>query len=175
MRQQGPRCVWLMGLSGAGKTTLAKALKPQLEAAGQATVLLDGDELRAGLCHELGFSKADRQENIRRCAEAAKLVLQSGHSVIASCITPYESQRQLIRRVLQGYPLTLVYLETSIEVCEARDPKGLYKKFRQRGDFPLTGKGDSFEVPSEVDLRLDTHALSVAECSERLAHFCSIS
>lgn len=157
-----------MGLSGAGKTTLAQALKPLMDLKYGNTVILDGDELRAGLCQGLGFDPASRKENIRRCAEVAKLVLASGGNVIASCITPYESQRELVRDCLLEYDLYLVYLSASIDVCEVRDTKGLYKKFREQGGFPLTGKGDLFEEPSSEVIELDSGVLTVDQSIDYL-------
>lgn len=160
---QAPTCIWLMGLSGAGKTTLAKAIKPNLDQRAGASVLLDGDELRSGLCSGLGFDKDSRLENIRRCAEAAKLIMASGCNVIVSCITPYEIQRELIQQTLSKFELNFVHLSASLAVCEQRDTKGLYKKYREQGPYPLTGKGDPFEPLSVPALDINTGVLSVEQ------------
>lgn len=167
-----PACIWLMGLPGAGKTTLARALKPILAERSGAAVLLDGDELRSGLCSGLGFEKEARLENIRRCSEVAKLVLNSDCSVVASCITPYNMQRELIRNTLAGFNISFVYLSATLEVCEQRDPKGLYRKFREQGPYPLTGKGDPFELPTQPVLTIDTGILSIEKSIDAILEYC---
>lgn len=166
-----PHVFWLLGLSGAGKSTLAEGLQAALRAQSIPVLALDGDLLRAGLCAGLGFSDADRSENLRRAAETAKLGLQSQLCVVASFITPRENQRQLIATIIGSPQLSFVYLDAPLDVCQSRDVKGLYARATTGGVQNMTGLTSSFEPPSAVALTLNTSSASVAACSERLLAF----
>ncbi|CAM3150833.1 adenylyl-sulfate kinase [Rariglobus hedericola] len=160
LKQRG-RVIWLYGLSGSGKSTLAISLERQLHAEGRVTHLLDGDNVRVGLNRDLGFTDADRAENIRRIAEVAKLFVQAGVVVIAAFITPLRAHRQLARSIVGADDFLEVYVAASFETCAVRDPKGLYAKARAGGVQQFTGKDSSFEPASAEDvdaLVIDTEA-----------------
>ena len=160
--------IWLTGLSGSGKSTVANALESRLHATGIHSYLLDGDNIRGGLNKDLGFTEADRVENIRRTAEVAKLMADAGLVVITAFISPFRSERDMARSLFKPDEFAEVFLDVSLDVAESRDPKGLYKKAR-RGDLPhFTGIDSPYEAPENADLRLDTSELSVEECVERL-------
>ncbi len=166
--RQKARVVWCFGLSGSGKSTLAVALQRRLHAEGFATQLLDGDSVRTGLNRDLGFSDADRAENIRRCAEVARLFVQAGVIVIAAFITPTRALRKLARDIVGAADFIEVYVEASLSTCERRDPKGLYTK-AGRGQIPqFTGRDAPFEPPERADLVIGTDHETVAQSLERL-------
>lgn len=156
--------VWLTGLSGAGKSTLAQALERAWRASGHAVVVLDGDRLRSGLCNDLGFSDADRSENMRRAAEVARLASDAGVRTVVAMISPFAAERAAARTRLTGRPFFEVHVHAPLQVAEARDPKGLYLRAR-RGDIPhFTGIDSPYQAPDAPDLRLDTHLRSEADC-----------
>ncbi|MET0263417.1 MAG: adenylyl-sulfate kinase [Rariglobus sp.] len=160
LKQRG-RVIWLYGLSGSGKSTLAISLERRLHAEGVTTHLLDGDNVRTGLNRDLGFTDADRSENIRRIAEVAKLFVQAGVVVIAAFITPQRAHRQLARSIIGAGDFIEVYVAASFEACAARDPKGLYAKAKAGGVQQFTGRDSAFEPPSDEDrdaLIIDTEA-----------------
>lgn len=162
--------VWLTGLSGSGKSTLAVALDVWLHKHGRASFILDGDNLRQGLCKGLGFTDADRAENIRRTGEAAKLLAQAGMISICSLISPFAAQRQAARDacVADGIAFVEVFVNAPLQVCEARDPRGLYRRARA-GEIPhFTGIASPYEAPSRPDLELRTDLAPLAECLETL-------
>jgi len=148
---QRGRVIWLYGLSGSGKSTLAIALERRLHAEGVTTHLLDGDNVRTGLNRDLGFTDADRSENIRRISEVAKLFVQAGVVVIAAFITPQRAHRQLARSIIGADDFLEVYVAASFDTCAARDPKGLYAKARVGGVQQFTGRDSSFEAPTAED------------------------
>ena len=152
--------IWLYGLSGSGKSTLAVALERRLFADGFTTQLLDGDNVRTGLNRGLGFTDADRAENIRRVAEVAKLFTQAGLITICSFITPLRTLRQSAREIIGAEDFFDVYVKASFETCARRDPKGLYAKAGAGGVKQFTGKDSAFEEPAagEVTLVIDTEA-----------------
>ena len=154
--------VWFTGLSGSGKSTLANALESALHARGVSTYLLDGDLLRQGLNRDLGFSDRDRIENIRRVAEVARLMRDAGLVVINAFISPFEQERELARELVGREHFLQVYVSTPLTTCEARDPKGLYKKARAGNLTTLTGIGSHYEVPQQPDLTVDTTDTPVA-------------
>jgi adenylyl-sulfate kinase len=156
--------VWLTGLSGSGKSMLANAIERRLVEQGCHTMLLDGDNVRHGLNKDLGFSEADRVENIRRIGEVAKLMTEAGLVVITAFISPYRVERELVRNLLPKGRFIEVHLATPLEVCEQRDPKGLYCKAR-RGEIPnFTGINAPYQEPQHPELRLDTSYSTVEEC-----------
>lgn len=160
--------VWLTGLSGSGKSTLSRALERRLIDAGRLCYVLDGDVIRTGLCADLGFSPEHRQENIRRIGQVAALFADAGVVAIAAFISPYREDREVARRVASAERFVEVYLDISVAQCEARDPKGLYRKARA-GELPgFTGVDAPYEVPEAPDVSLETATLSVLECVERL-------
>ncbi|MCH4889589.1 adenylyl-sulfate kinase [Acidaminobacter sp. JC074] len=166
-KNQTPKTIWLTGLSGAGKTTIANALERKLIAMGMHTILLDGDNLRHGLNKDLGFDQVDRIENIRRVSETCKLMNEAGLIVIAAFISPYENDRKQAR-VIVGDAYKEVFLSTPLEVCEDRDVKGLYKKARKGEILDFTGVHTCYEIPQGSDLSLNTETESVEACVESI-------
>ena len=165
LKQRG-RVIWLYGLSGSGKSTLAIALERKLHAEGIITHLLDGDNVRTGLNRDLGFTDADRAENIRRIAEVSKLFVQAGVVVICAFITPLRVHRQLARTIVGEADFSEIYVAASFETCARRDPKGLYAKANAGGVKQFTGRDSSFEIPVPEDgaLTIETEA-ETAEAS----------
>lgn len=148
--------IWLTGLPGAGKSTIANALEIALHADGVRTYVLDGDNVRQGLSRDLGFGNADRVENIRRVAEVARLILDAGLVVIAAFISPFERERAMARELIGRERFMEVHVSTPLATCESRDPKGLYKKARAGLLANLTGVGSPYEAPSSPDFAFDT-------------------
>jgi adenylyl-sulfate kinase len=162
--------VWLTGLSGSGKSTLAVALESLLFRRGIASMILDGDNLRHGLCADLGFSLEDRAENIRRAGEVAKLMAESGLVVISSLISPLQKERGAVRSACNsaGVGFAEVYIDASLEECEKRDPRGLYKKARKGEIRGFTGIDSPYEKPEKPDLILPTPKESVEISVQKL-------
>jgi|SRR6478736_2574812 len=167
------RVFWFFGLSGSGKTTLTTALARTLRDQGRSVLLLDGDELRSGLCRDLGFSDEARTENIRRAAEVARLAITQGQVVLAAFITPREDLRQLAREIIGPGRSDLIWVDASLEVCRQRDPKGLYKKSAAGGVPLFTGVHSAFEAPSVPDLHLATDRRTIADLGRELQEFCA--
>lgn len=168
LKAQKPAVLWFTGLSGAGKSTIANALEKKLAAFGQHTYLLDGDNLRHGLNRDLGFTDADRVENIRRVAEVAKLMVDAGLIVLTAFISPFRSERKMARRMLDEGEFIEIFVDTPLEVAEARDPKGLYKKAR-RGELKnFTGIDSAYEVPENPDLHLKAADLPAGEAADQI-------
>ena len=159
--------VWLYGLSGAGKTTISQLLKQQLENDGFFAVCLDGDALRSGINKDLTFTKDDREENIRRAAEIARLMLHNNIITICSFITPLQKYRTLAAAII-GESFTEVFIECPLEVCQARDVKGLYKKALANQITHFTGISSAFEIPANPGLIVHTAIESPAESMEKL-------
>ncbi|MDA7590760.1 sulfate adenylyltransferase subunit CysN [Pseudomonadales bacterium] len=163
------RVVWLTGLSGAGKSTIASAAEQLLHDQGLRTYILDGDNVRHGLSKDLGFTVADRVENIRRIAEVAKLMVDAGVIVLTAFISPFRAERDMAKSLFTPEDFLEIFVDTSLAVAEARDPKGLYKKAR-RGELPnFTGIDSDYEPPLQPDLRLNTGDRSVEDCAKALA------
>ncbi len=163
---QKPFCLWLTGLPGAGKSTIANLLEKHLFAAGRHTYILDGDNIRHGLSRDLGFTEADRVENIRRAMEVARLFVDAGLVVIVAFISPYRAERDLARSRFEPDEFVEIYVDASLEECERRDPKGLYAKAR-RGELKnFTGIDSDYEAPAAPEIHLDTVARSADECVE---------
>jgi bifunctional enzyme CysN/CysC len=158
-----PQVLWLTGLSGAGKSTIANALETRLNAAGIHTMVLDGDNVRHGLSRDLGFSETDRIENMRRVGEAVKLMLDAGLVVITAFISPFRHERQLVRELLRDGEFLEIFVDTPLGVCEARDPKGLYKRARGHEIHDFTGISQPYEAPLQPELRVDAAGMTVAE------------
>jgi bifunctional enzyme CysN/CysC len=156
LKEQRPCVLWFTGLSGAGKSTIANTLEKRLHAMGRHTYMLDGDNIRHGLNKDLGFTDADRVENIRRVAEAAQLFVDAGLIVMVSFISPFRSERRMARDLFQAGEFIEVYVDTPIEVCEERDPKGLYRKARAGLITNFTGIDSLYEPPENAELKLDT-------------------
>jgi bifunctional enzyme CysN/CysC len=156
LKEQKPCVLWFTGLSGAGKSTIANALEKRLHAMGRHTYLLDGDNVRHGLNKDLGFTDADRVENIRRVAEAAKLFVDAGLIVMVSFISPFRSERRMARDLFDEGEFIEIFVDTPLEICEARDPKGLYVKARAGLIRNFTGIDSLYEPPERAELKLDT-------------------
>ncbi|MFC3123385.1 adenylyl-sulfate kinase [Agaribacter flavus] len=166
---QKPSVIWLTGLSGSGKSTIANLLEKKLFDEQFKTYLLDGDNVRHGLCGDLGFDDKSRVENIRRISEVAKLFVDSGTIVITAFISPFEADRSFCRSLLQEGEFIEVFVDTPLEVCEQRDPKGLYKKARQGDIKNFTGIDSAYEAPSQPEIHLVYDDNETAEQSaERL-------
>jgi len=151
---QKPLVIWFTGLSGAGKSTLAGALEQALAARGKHTYLLDGDNVRHGLCGDLGFDDAARQENIRRVGEVAKLMVDAGLIVLTAFISPFRAERDLVRNLLGADEFVEVFVDAPLAVCEERDPKGLYKKARAGEIRNFTGIDSAYEAPENPEIHL---------------------
>jgi adenylyl-sulfate kinase len=165
---QRPATLWLTGLSGAGKSTIACALERRLLDGGHAAYVLDGDNVRHGLNQDLGFSPQDRAENIRRIAEVARLLNDAGLIVITAFISPYREDREMARSIIGGADFLEVHVSTPIQVCEERDPKGFYKLARA-GELPaFTGVSAPYEPPLDPLCSIDTAAHSVDDCVDLL-------
>ena len=167
-KQQTPRCVWLTGLSGSGKSTLANLLEKRLFAEGKHTYVLDGDNVRHGLNRNLGFTEADRVENIRRVAEVARLMVDAGLIVVVSFISPFAADRAMARSLFAPDEFIEVFVDTPLEECERRDVKGLYAKARKGELKNFTGIDSPYEAPGQADVHLQTAKLSLDQCVDRL-------
>lgn len=160
--------LWFTGLSGSGKSTVANALEQALVARGIHTYLLDGDNVRHGLCADLGFSEADRTENLRRVGAVAGLMVDAGLLVLSAFISPYRSQRELVKSLVPPGKFLEIHIATPLEVCEQRDVKGLYKKARAGEIRQFTGISDPYEAPLAADLVLNTAESTLEQSVEQL-------
>ncbi len=167
MLNQRARVIWLTGLSGSGKSTIAHELEKALAAKGFFTQLLDGDNIRAGINNNLGFSEADRRENIRRIAEVSKLFLNCGIICINSFISPTKAIRQMAYDIIGRNDVIEIHVNAPLETCEQRDTKGLYKKARAGLIKDFTGISSPYEAPESPDVMLDSGKMSVEECVEK--------
>lgn len=163
---QKSRVVWMTGLSGAGKTTIAQHFEVALNKRGYLTQVLDGDNIRSGINNNLGFSEEDRYENIRRISEVSKLLMDSGIICINSFISPTNEIRDMAKKIIGEENFIEVFVDAPIEVCEQRDVKGLYEKARRGEIKNFTGIDSPFDIPEDADLVLHTDQLSVDECVE---------
>jgi bifunctional enzyme CysN/CysC len=171
MKGQRPRLLWFTGLSGAGKSTIANLVEKKLHAAGRHTFLLDGDNVRLGLNRDLGFSDADRAENVRRVGETAKLMLDAGLIVLAAFISPFRAERRTVREMLPEGEFVEIFVEVPLAEAERRDPKGLYAKARA-GSIPnFTGIGSPYEPPEAPEIRIDTTRMSAEEAAEEIVRY----
>ncbi|MDA7433765.1 adenylyl-sulfate kinase [Synechococcus sp. AH-601-P18] len=155
--------LWFTGLSGSGKSTLANAVNAALFERGLGTYVLDGDNVRHGLCKDLGFSDADREENIRRIGEVAKLFLDAGVIVLTAFVSPFRADRDKARDLVEAGDFFEVFCAADLDVCESRDPKGLYAKARSGAIKEFTGISSPYEAPDTPELKIDTGAQDLAE------------
>ena len=160
--------IWFTGLSGSGKSTLAHAVEESLHQQGCRTFVLDGDNVRHGLCSNLGFSDKDRQENIRRIGEVAKLFMEAGIIVLTAFISPYRADRERVRGMVEKGDYIEIYCDTPIEICETRDVKGLYKKARTGEIAEFTGISSPYEAPETPELIVNTGLISLDTCVQEV-------
>lgn len=172
-KHQKPCLLWFTGLSGSGKSTIANALDVALHQRGYHTFLLDGDNVRHGLCQDLGFSDHDRVENIRRIGEVSKLFTDAGLIVLSAFISPFTSDRRMVRRLFPAGEFIEVFMDTPLDTCEARDPKGLYEKARAGEIMHFTGIDSPYEPPERPEVRIDTSVMDIDSCVESLITFLS--
>lgn len=170
-KKQRPCILWFTGLSGSGKSTIASAVEQKLFELGHHTYLLDGDNVRHGLNGDLGFSDKDRVENIRRIGELSKLMIDAGLIVLTAFISPFKADRALVRALVQEHEFIEVYMDTPIEECERRDPKGLYKKARKGLIKNFTGVDSEYEKPKNPENTINTVTLSVGECADQVINY----
>ena len=168
MKAQKSCILWFTGLSGSGKSTIANLVEKKLAAEGRHTYLLDGDNVRHGLNKDLGFTDADRVENIRRIGEVAKLMVDSGLIVLTAFISPFRAERQMARGLMEEDEFLEVFVETPLSVAEERDPKGLYKKARQGDLKNFTGIDSPYEQPKSPEILVDTSSMSAEQCAEHI-------
>jgi adenylyl-sulfate kinase len=166
-----PLVIWLSGLSGAGKSSIARTLQERLKSQGTPSTILDGDDLRLGINAELTFSIEDRIEGARRAAELASTIIEGGSMAIVALISPFEVQRETAKNIVGESRYIEIYVSTPLEVCEARDPKGLYKKARAGSIQDMTGIDSPFEVPKHPHLVVDTSQESIEEAVNRILLF----
>ena len=168
LKNQRPAVLWLTGISGAGKSTLANIVEKKLAALGRHTFLLDGDNMRHGLNRDLGFTDADRIENIRRVSEVVKLLTDAGLIVITAFVSPFRAERQLVRQMLADGEFFEIFVDTPLEQAEARDVKGLYKKARAGVLKNFTGIDSPYEPPVHPELHIDMVKMTLEEAADRV-------
>ncbi|PGZ96525.1 adenylyl-sulfate kinase [Bacillus pseudomycoides] len=165
-------CVlWFTGLSGSGKSTLANKVEEKLYSLGVSTYLLDGDNMRHGLNKDLGFREEDRKENIRRIGEVAKLFVDGGIVALSAFISPYTEDRQKVRDLLEEAEFIEIYTKCSLEVCETRDPKGLYKKARKGEITDFTGISSPYEAPVSPEITVNTESMTIDRCTDQIISY----
>ncbi|MEO0375207.1 MAG: adenylyl-sulfate kinase [Cyanobacteria bacterium P01_A01_bin.17] len=165
--------LWFTGLSGAGKSTLAHAVEAKLHERGCRTFVVDGDNVRHGLCADLGFSDEDREENIRRVGEIAKLFNEAGIITLTAFISPFRADREKVRQLVPEGDFIEVYCQASLDVCEERDVKGLYKKARSGEIAHFTGISSPYEAPEKAELEVDTGSKSLEDCAAQVIDYLS--
>lgn len=168
IKNQTPVCLWMTGLSGAGKSTIANALEQKLNKIGKHTYILDGDNLRHGLNSDLGFTDTDRNENVRRAAETAWLMVDAGLIVIVGLISPFTKERNWARTLFKPNQFKEIHISTSIEECEHRDAKGLYEKARLGKLKNFTGIDSPYEAPENPEVVINTKNKTVEECVQHI-------
>nr|MBC8239495.1 adenylyl-sulfate kinase [Alphaproteobacteria bacterium] len=167
-KQQRPSVLWFTGLSGSGKSTIANIVEQKLHAMNRHTYLLDGDNVRHGLNRDLGFTDADRVENIRRIGEVARLMVDAGLMVQTAFISPFRAERRMVRDLMAEGEFLEIYIDAPLEVCEQRDPKGLYEKARAGEIKNFTGYDSPYEEPERAEIRIDTVALSAEQAADEI-------
>lgn len=163
--------VWFTGLSGSGKSTLANLLEQKLHQEGKLTYILDGDNVRAGLNNDLGFSSEDREENIRRVSEVSKLISDAGAIVLSAFISPFEKDRAYTRSLFTENEFIEVFVNCPVEICEQRDVKGLYKKARAGQIQEFTGISSPYETPNQPEIIVNTHLHTAEECITQILDY----
>lgn len=171
LTKQKPCILWFTGLSGSGKSTIANALEEMLYNNGNFTYLLDGDNIRHGLNNDLGFDKKSRVENIRRVGEVAKLFVDSGQIVLSAFISPFISDREIVKSLVEKEEFIEIFIDTPLEVCEQRDPKGLYKKARAGEIKDFTGIDSPYELPTKPTIHIKNSQLSIEEACEKIIDY----
>ncbi|WP_428737623.1 adenylyl-sulfate kinase [Sulfurimonas sp.] len=171
LKNQKPCILWFTGLSGSGKSTIANAVESELLKLQKHTYLLDGDNIRMGLNHDLGFSDQDRVENIRRIGEVAKLFVDSGTIVLSAFISPFITDRQQVRDLVEADEFIEIFVDTPLEICESRDPKGLYKKARNGDIQNFTGISSSYEAPKNAEIVIKNDDISVEKATEKIINY----
>lgn len=171
IKNQEPKCIWMTGLSGSGKSTIANMLEKRLHDEGKHTYVLDGDNVRRGLNRGLGFTEADRVENLRRVSEVSLLMVDAGLIVIGSFISPYRVERAFTRSLFKKGEFIEVFIDTPITECEMRDPKGLYAKARAGEIKNFTGLDSPYEIPESPDIHLKTLDMTAEEATETIYQF----
>ena len=174
LKGQEARILWFTGLSAAGKSTIANLVDRKLHALGKHTYLLDGDNIRLGLNKDLGYSDADRVENIRRIAEVAGLMVDAGLIAIVAFISPFRRERAMARNLVGAGEFVEIFIDTPIAVAEARDPKGLYKKARSGQLKQFTGIDSPYEPPENPEIRIDTTVMSAEQAADSIVRFLSL-
>ena len=168
---QTPFLLWFTGLSASGKSSLANTVEQKLFDLGYKTYLLDGDNVRHGLNKDLGFSEKSRVENIRRIGEVSKLFLDSGTIVLTAFISPFKSDRKLVRQLFEDGSFLEVFIDSSLEVCEKRDPKGMYKKARKGEIKNFTGISSPYEAPENPEIHVINNSISLDEASNQIVSY----
>ena len=171
MRGHKGMVIWFTGLSGSGKSTLANAVNEVLHFDGLSTYVLDGDNIRHGLCKDLGFSDEDREENIRRIGEVANLFMNAGIITITAFVSPFKSDRNKVRKIIGSKDFIEVHCSADIDICESRDPKGLYKKARLGEIKEFTGISSPYETPTNPEIVVDTGALNLNDSVEQVINY----
>jgi len=171
IKDQKPCILWFTGLSGSGKSTVANAVESKLLALNKHTYLLDGDNIRMGLNKGLGFSDEDRIENIRRIGEVSKLFVDAGTIVLTAFISPFQKERDAVRELVQEDEFIEVFIDTPLDVCESRDPKGLYKKART-GEIPnFTGISSPYEAPVKPEIHIVNDKISIEDVTQHIIDY----
>jgi adenylylsulfate kinase len=171
LKTQKPCILWFTGLSGSGKSTIANAVEAKLNLIKKHTYLLDGDNIRTGLNQGLSFSDEDRVENIRRIGEVAKLFVDAGIIVLSAFISPFQEDRDRVRELVEEDEFIEVFIDTPLEVCESRDPKGLYKKARA-GEIPdFTGISSPYEAPKNAEITVKTDTKDIETCADEIINY----
>jgi adenylylsulfate kinase len=163
--------LWFTGLSGSGKSTLANALEEKLYSLNMKTYVLDGDNVRKGLCDDLGFSEEDRVENIRRIGEVSNLMMDAGLIVMSAFISPFRSDRRIVRKLVKKDHFIEIFVDAPLDVCESRDVKGLYKKARTGEIKDFTGVSSPYERPEKAELTINTDDNSIENCIEMILDY----
>ncbi|MGI9528061.1 MAG: adenylyl-sulfate kinase [Weeksellaceae bacterium] len=163
--------MWFTGLSGSGKSTIANVVEQELHKKGIKTYILDGDNIRKGINNDLSFSPEDRTENIRRIAETANLMVDAGLVVLAAFVSPYKKDRENIKSIVKDVNFVEIYVNTSLEECEKRDVKGLYKKARAGEIKNMTGISAPYEVPEDPDVEINTEQVSVEQAVKQIIEY----
>jgi len=171
IKDQKPCVLWFTGLSGSGKSTIANALESRLWKLGKHTYLLDGDNIRMGLNSDLGFTDDSRIENIRRIGEVSKLFVDAGIIVLTAFISPFQKDRDIVRKLMEEDEFIEVFIDVPLEVCEERDPKGLYRKAQNGGISNFTGISSPYEVPVKPDIHITNDNISIEDATEQIIEY----